>query len=115
MNSYLENLYTCLLADVFQSFRKTILKEYKLDPCHFLSIPGLAWTAALRETGARLELLNDSDKYQFFELGIRGGMCGVNKRLCTANNPQSKNYDVSKDKTYLTYLDFNNLYGWAMN
>jgi hypothetical protein len=40
-------LDTCLLADVFQAFRKTILNVYELDPPHFYSIPGLSWAGAL--------------------------------------------------------------------
>ena len=109
------NLDTSLLADVFQMFRKTIHKTYGLDPCHFLSIPGLAWSAALKVTKVKLELFDDIEKYQFFENGIRGGMCGVNKRYCKANNNQMTEYDPSQPQKYLTYLDFNNLYGWAMN
>ena len=34
---------TLLLADVFENFRDMCLKEYELDPAHFLSLPGLAW------------------------------------------------------------------------
>ena len=30
---------TLLLADVFENFRDMCLKEYKLDPAHFLSLP----------------------------------------------------------------------------
>ena len=33
---------TSLLADVFENFRDMCLKEYELDPAHFLSLPGLA-------------------------------------------------------------------------
>ena len=33
---------TLLLADVFENFRDMCLKEYELDPAHFLSLPGLA-------------------------------------------------------------------------
>ena len=32
-----------LLADVFETFRNTCLKHYKLDPAHFYNAPGLAW------------------------------------------------------------------------
>lgn len=109
------NLDTCLLADIFQAFRKTIYKEYELDPCHFLSIPGLAWSGALKVSEVKLELLTDVDDYQFFEMGVRGGMCGVNRRYCKANNEFVDNYNSKKPKTFLTYLDFNNLYGWAMD
>ena len=33
---------TLLLADAFENFRDMCIKEYKLDPAHFLSLPGLA-------------------------------------------------------------------------
>ena len=33
---------TLLLADVFENIRDMCLKEYELDPAHFLSLPGLA-------------------------------------------------------------------------
>ena len=39
-----------LLADVFENFKKTGSKDYKLDPCHYYTAPGLAWDACLKET-----------------------------------------------------------------
>ena len=34
-----------LLADVFDTFRDTYFKNYKLDQAHFYTAPGLAWQA----------------------------------------------------------------------
>ena len=39
-----------LLTDVFESFRKTCLQSYKLDPCHYFTSPGLSWDAMLKMT-----------------------------------------------------------------
>ena len=36
-----------LLTDVFETFRNTCLKIYKLDPAHFYTAQGLAWQALL--------------------------------------------------------------------
>jgi len=45
-----------LLADVFENFRKTCLQNYKLDPCHYFTSPGLSWDAMLKMTNIKLEL-----------------------------------------------------------
>ena len=45
---YLES-DTLLLAVVFENFRDMCLKEYELDPAHFLSLPELAWQACLKK------------------------------------------------------------------
>jgi len=45
----------------------------------------------------------------FVERGMRGGISMVSKRFAKANNPQVTGYDPSKPKTYLLYLDANNL------
>ena len=48
-----------LLADVFESFRRTCLEYYKLDPCHYFTSPGLSWDAMLKMTNIKLELMTD--------------------------------------------------------
>ena len=66
---------TLLLADVFENFRNKCIEIYKLEPAHFLSAPGLAWQACLKETRVKLELLTDIDMLLIVEKGIRGGIC----------------------------------------
>ena len=104
-----------LLADVFEKFRLTCLKHYKLDPAHYYTSPGLAWDACLKITGQHLELLSDYDMLMMFERGIRGGITHISKRYAEANNKYMKNYDPEKKSTFIQYLDANNLYGWAMS
>ena len=42
-----------LLANVFQAYRDTCLKHYKLDPAHFYTSTGLDWRTCLKHTGIR--------------------------------------------------------------
>ena len=55
------NLFSCadvlLLADVFETFRKTSLRQYGLDPAHYYTGPGLSWDVLLKKTDIQLELL----------------------------------------------------------
>jgi len=106
-----------LLADVFEKFRKTALKYYRLDPLHYFSSPGLSWDACMKMTGANLELLTDPDQYLFSEKGLRGGISMICNRFAEANNPYlpPECYDRGKENSYIVYLDCNNLYGYAMS
>ena len=103
-----------LLADVFQNFRTICMQYYGLDPLHFYTAPGLAWNACLKMTGQKLELLTDVDMHLFIEQGLRGGISMISNRYSKANNPYLPDFDVTKPKTYINYVDANNLYGHAM-
>ena len=52
---------TLLPADIFENFRGKRIEICKLDPTHFVSVPGLAWRACLKKTGVKLEFLTDYD------------------------------------------------------
>ena len=116
---YYHDLYvqsdTLLLADVFEDFRDICLKEYELDPAHFLSLPGLAWQACLKKTNIELELLTDYDMLLMVEKGIRGGICHSIQRYAKANNKYMKSYNNNEESSYIQYLDANNLYGWEIS
>ena len=92
-----------------------MLKSIKLDPAHFLSLPGLAWQACLKKTNVKLELLTDYDMLLMVEEGIRGGRCHSIHRYAKANNKYMNNYNENEESSYIQYLDVNNLYGWAMS
>ena len=104
-----------LLADVFESFRKTCLQYYLLDPCHYFTSPGLSWDAMLKTTNIKLELMIDIDMYQFIEKGMRGGVSYIANRYGKANNKYMKEYNEKTPSKYIMYLDANNLYSWAMS
>ena len=98
------------LADVFEKFIDTCLKLYGLDPCHYFSSPGLSCDAMLRMTGVKLE-----NKDLFIEKGLRGRISYIAKRYAKANNKYINDYGPKKPSTFISYLDMNNLYGWAMS
>ena len=104
-----------LLADVFENFRKTCLSHYKLDPCHYLRSPGLSWDVMLKMSKINLDLINDIDMQLFIEKGMRGGISHIALRRAQTNNKYMKDYDHSKETSYIMYLDANNLYGWSMS
>ena len=96
-------------------FRNMCLKIYELDPVYFVSTPGLSWQACLKKTGIELELLKHYDMLLMIEKGIRGKICQSTYRYAKANNKYMKNYIKRIESSFITYLDANNVYGWAMS
>ena len=105
-----------LLADIFENFRDVCSDNYGLDPAWYYAAPGLAWDAALKITDVQLELLSDPDMLLMIEKGIRGGISMISNRYGKANNPyMGSKFDNTEETRFITYLDANNLYGWAMS
>ena len=104
-----------LTADVFESFRKTCLQYYKLDPCHYFTSPGLSWDTMLKMTNIKLELMTNVDVFQFIEKGMHGGVSYIANRYGKTNNKYMKNHDKNAQSKYIMYFDANNLCGWAMS
>ena len=88
-----------LLADVFETFRRSIMKKYKLDPAHFLTAPGLSWVACLKMTKVKLELLTDPDMSMFIDMAMLGGFSAVLFPFAKANHAKCGIY-----KPYLEFL-----------
>ena len=69
----------------------------------------------VKMSGVKLEKISGIDKYLFIEKGLRGVISYIAKRYAKANNKYMNDYDPEKLSTFITYLDINNLYGWAMS
>ena len=95
-----------LLTDIFEEFRTMCLREYKVDPAGYISLPAMSWDAMLRLTEVSLELFQPQthEVMTRFERAIRGGISIATKR-----------HAIESDKQSIIYLDANNLYGWAMS
>ena len=102
-NSYNET-DVLLLADVFENLRDICIKNYKLDPAHYYTAPGLAWDAALKITKVELELLSDIDMLLMVEEGIRGGVSMISNRYGKSNNKyMGDKFNPSEPSKYITY------------
>ena len=64
------NTEVLLLCDVLKFL-------YGLDPCHYISSPGLSWDAMSKFTRVKLEKISDIDVHLLLEGGIRGGVSYV--------------------------------------
>ena len=104
-----------LSADFSEKYIATCLKFYGVDPCHYSSSPELSWNAMLKMTGVKSEKISDTDKYLFVEKGLRAGISYIARRYAKANNKYMNGNDSKKPSTFISYLDMNNLYGWAMS
>ena len=91
-----------LLAECFMSFRREVLLEFELDPCHFISLPQLAFQCMLKQTGVQLDYITDIDMILMLEGGIRGGVSFIATR-----------HAVADERTKIIDMDANNLYGGA--
>jgi len=133
-----------LLADVFEAHRKMTLENYGLDAAHYMTLPSLAWDAAIKmkdednverkaagKAAIVLENMTDYDMHLFSERGKRGGITMIANREATADNKYIRAMDSATDQrplweraaegeeregdNYILYLDANNLYGKAMS
>ena len=82
----------------------------------FQCATGLAWDATLKITKVLLELLSDPDMVLMIENGIREEIATISHRHANANNEyMGTDFDSAEESKFISYLDANNLYGWAMS
>ena len=109
------NLYvrldTALLSDVMENTRSIMMKSYGLDIAHYYSLPMVAFDAVKKMSKVRMDPIIDPTMHCWMESGIRGGYVSTGSlRAVSANNKyMQKEYDPSKESTYISYIDANNL------
>ena len=106
-----------ILADVMTEFSRVCIRDYGLDPKHYVSLPGFSWDSMMRMVKAEISLLTDPEMHLFIESSIRGGVATISQRHAVANNPYlpAEHYDPSKEHSYVIYTDANNMYGLALS
>lgn len=86
-----------LLMDILETFQKTYMQEFGLDPTHYYNTPGLAWDALLKKTGVELELLTDYDQHPFIDKGMHDSISMASKKdMRRATTCKTEGYDSSK-------------------
>lgn len=106
---------TLLLSDCFEAMRDMFMKEFTLDPAHYISLPMLSFDCCLKHTKCEYEYITDPTMHAWIELSKRGGMAvGGDLRAFKANNPYVPDYDKTEPTTYIQILDLVNLYPYCM-
>lgn len=104
-----------LLADVMEIFWKMCMTNYGLEPYHYFTSPGIAGDAMYKLSNAELELITDTEQYNFVEKGMRGGISQISHHYAKVNNEKCPDYDSNQPRTEIKYYDAVNLYGYAMS
>ena len=92
------------------------MNHYGLETAWYFTVPGLAWDATLKITKVQLELLSNQDMLLMIESGIRGGIATISHHHAKANNEYlGIEFDPTMESKFISYLDANNLYSWAMS
>ena len=63
---------------------------------------------------SKARIISDIDMQLVVEMGTHGGISYIAHRYAKANNKYMRDCNTETETSYITYLDANNLYGWAM-
>jgi hypothetical protein len=94
------------LADCFEAFRDTMIKQTGLDPAHNMTLPTLAYKSLCREVNGQVKLLTKKDEElaNLFNENMVGGIC-----------LPFQSYANTGPGKHLLQVDFTSLYPWAMS
>ena len=104
-----------MLGGVFEKIRNRCLENYGLCPSDCLSAAALGWNAILNMSKVELDLISDVKcTCFFFEMTMRAGISCISKRYSKVNSKYLTSYNSKRPIKYITQLNKNNLYGYAM-
>jgi hypothetical protein len=95
------------LAEAVVCLRENLWNEFGLDLCKYLSLPMISKDIMLKVTGAKMELISDQEMAFLIKDNVRGGLSFINTRLLDRQE--------AEPPLTMTYVDQNNLYGYAMS
>ena len=93
-----------ILDYCMNEYVKLSMKEFKLNPLHYVSLPGYSFDCWLMSSGVTLDTLQDKQRLDDFVGAKRGGISGI----------MGDRYIDNSDFRTIWCIDANNLYGYAM-
>ena len=66
-----------ILDYCINEYVKLSMKEIKLNPLHYVSLPGYCFDCWLMSSGVTLDTLQDKQMLDDFVVAKRGGICGI--------------------------------------
>ena len=86
------------------------MKEFKLNPLHYVSLPGYSFACWLMSSSITLDTLQDKQMLDDFVEAKRGGICGIMGDKIVNNGETG----IKCHNRNIWYIDANNLYDYAM-
>ena len=106
---YMEN-NIFILGHCFNLFVKLNMNTNKLNPLHYISLPGYSFDCFLKLSNVELDTKQDEKILKDFIRAMRGSICGVMGDRYISNQIQG----YSQSQRSIWYTDANNLYGYAL-
>ncbi|RIB15411.1 hypothetical protein C2G38_2192456 [Gigaspora rosea] len=108
--------YSTLKGKITQDDSKKYRKLLVLDFSHYVLVSALAWDTMLKIAGVKIELFIDMAMHDFIKKAKCEGIAMACKCYFKANNPKMDNvFNLSKPTTWISYINANNLYSWAIS
>ena len=89
------------------------MNTYKLNPLHYISLPGNSFDCFLKLSNVELDTIQDEQILKDFISAMRGGICGVMGDRYISSQSQSQG-SIREPASQIWYINANNLYGYAL-